>query len=110
MKDRVAYLAALGLTAVALVIGIAAEADGSAVRLEPADRAGGKTLAYVEPLRFKGSYEGENYRPTRLYVEYRDGSTWLYTPCKKGDRRTCFRWFNDERVPFIKHRGVKTYL
>lgn len=99
------------IAALALVVGGVGAldtADAKAVRIEQADRKGGKTISYVEPFKIR---KGE---PRRLYVEFKDGSAWIFTPCKQEDSRNCFWWASTRGVPgghsFIDLRGRLIYL
>lgn len=73
--------------AVLLMIGVAVvDASAKAVRVEKRDTTVSKTLSYVEPFKVrKGT-------PKRLYVEFSDGSSFVFTPCKYEDSRNCFWW------------------
>ena len=106
MKRFVSPLAAL-LMGLGLVLVSVGPAEAKATRVEKADRSGGKVLAYVEPYRVK-RYKGKR-QPTRLYVEFRDGSAWHFTPCKEEDSRNCFWWApkrgNGKGKSFVDLRG-----
>lgn len=66
---------------------ITESASAKVVQIEPRATARSmKTLSYVEPFRFRRG------TPTRLYVEYGDGSVWSYTPCRLEKLRNCFSW------------------
>lgn len=97
------------VVAVLLMIGVAVvDASAKAVRIEKRDTAVTKTLAYVEPFKVrKGT-------PKRLYVEFSDGSSWVFTPCKYEDSRNCFWWApargNKRGHSFLDLRGTVHYL
>lgn len=100
------FTIALVVTALYFMAGTAAHA--AAYRLEPADRPGGKVLAYVEPYRFKAG------TPRRLFVEFRDGSAWVFTPCRAEDSNNCFWWAskrgNHKGQSFITLRNRTYYI
>lgn len=45
-----------------------------------------RELAYVEPLRKQSGY------PSRVYVEFSDGTEHVFAPCAQEDSRDCFWW------------------
>lgn len=90
MRNRTVFLFVLFILGmfVAMVLtseGVPAYAKATRVEARETVQAD-KTLAYVEPFKVrKGT-------PRRLYVEFRDGSAWVFTPCKQEDSRNCFWW------------------
>lgn len=105
---RIRIAIVLAAIVAALIVGMPSAASAKAVRLESADRPSDKTLSYVEPVHVrKGT-------PKRLYVEFADGSTWSFTPCRVEDGRNCFWWASTMGVPggnsFIDLRGRTYYL
>ena len=97
----------------AMLVASTTPAHAKAVRVEARDTAkSDKTLSYVEPFRLRGK-KGKRV-PTRLYVEFRDGSAWVFTPCKNEDSRNCFWWAegrgNGRGHSFIDLGGRVIYL
>lgn len=62
-----------------------AEAKATRIEARVTDKAD-KALRYVEPFRVKKG------TPRRLYVEFADGSAYVFTPCRYEDSRNCFWW------------------
>lgn len=80
-------LAAAALSATFLVGASTGIAEARAVKVEDRDQPGGKNhFAYMEPFKIK------NGVPRRLYVEFNNGSAWVFTPCKMEDDSNCFWW------------------
>lgn len=107
LRLAAARLAAVTLGITLLAFAHPADADAKAVRIEKADRPGGKVLAYVEPYTTR---KGK----ARLYVEFRDGSAWRFTPCRYEDSNNCF-WDAQNRGngignSFVALRGKRYYL
>lgn len=86
-----AVLALILFTALLIAVS-ATDADARAVRIEHrvTDKAD-KRLSYVAPLRLKANRDGSR-TPRRLYVEFVDGSAYVFTPCRYEDSRNCFWW------------------
>lgn len=94
--------------------GPAVEAHAKAVQIKPATSpSGAGELRFVAPFRFRGSRQ-ENVRPTRLFVEFWDGSEYVFTPCRERVSRNCFFWprpgFVRGKAPSVTFRGRVTPL
>ena len=95
------YLTIVTLTWGILMILFPADAQARAVRVESrATVQVDRTLAYVEPFRIRCEPGMRECKPTRLYVEFRDGSAWVITNRGRGSR---FNW--EEQV--ITFRGKR---
>lgn len=99
----------LGMFTAMVLLSNGTPAYAKAVRVEARETVkADKVLTYVEPFKVrKGT-------PRRLYVEFRDGSAWVFTPCKQEDSRNCFWWAegrgNGEGKSFVNLRGRTIYL
>lgn len=91
-----------------IVVGGAAHAD--VTRVEKADRlvSHPKRVTYVEPTR------RESEEDLLWYVEFRDGSSFLFTPCEVEDERNCYwdagEMGNGAGESFVNLRGRLHYL
>ena len=110
MRNRTVFLFVIFILALFGAMLVASgDAEAKAVRVEARETAkSDKTLTYVEPFKVRKGV------PRRLYVEFRDGSAWVFTPCKMEDSRDCFWWAegrgNKKGHSFIDLGGRTIYL
>lgn len=101
------------LLSVALIMAgaTASPANAKAVKVEPREVAMAKSLHYVEPFQWTKPQRGG--LPRRLYVEFNDGSAWVFTRCKSRDEdraNNCFYWTDEAAWPYLKLRGKTYYM